>query len=81
MSNYTHFKLILHEVQFENICSELRSTSSQQYTIQDIILFLHVFRCRLYGLRNYEKKMGEGEVIADELQNRAKTRSGAKAGD
>lgn len=37
--------------------------------VQDIISILHVFSCRLYGLRKYKKQIKEDEEIAKELQN------------
>lgn len=38
-----------------------------------MISILHVFSCRLYGLRKYKKQIKEDEVIAKELQNGDKT--------
>ena len=37
---------------------------------QDIISILHVFSCRLYGLRKYKKQIEKDEEIAEELQDR-----------
>ncbi|EOS60280.1 hypothetical protein C815_01523 [Firmicutes bacterium M10-2] len=37
--------------------------------VQDILSILHVFSCRLYGLRKYKKQIREDEEIAKELQN------------
>ena len=45
--------------------------SPQEELVQDIVSILHVFSCRLYGLRKYKKKIKEDEEIAEELQNRA----------
>ena len=44
--------------------------SPQEELVQDIIYILHVFSCRLYGLRKYKKQIEGGEEIAKELQNR-----------
>ena len=41
--------------------------------IQDIISILHVFSCRIYGLRKYKKKIEGDEEIAKILQSRNKT--------
>ncbi len=38
--------------------------------VQDIISILHVFSCRLYGLRKYKKQIEKDEEIAEELQDR-----------
>ena len=37
--------------------------------VQDIVSILHVFSCRLYGLRKYKKQIEKDEEIAKELQN------------
>ena len=37
--------------------------------VQDIVSILHVFSCRLYGLRKYKKQIERDEEIAKELQN------------
>lgn len=41
--------------------------SPQEELAQDIISILHVFSCRLYGLRKYEKQIKEDEDIAQKL--------------
>jgi len=38
-------------------------------THQDIISILHVFSCRIYGLRKYKKKIEEDEEIAKSIQS------------
>ena len=37
--------------------------------MQDIVSILHVFSCRLYGLRKYKKQIERDEEIAKELQD------------
>ena len=44
--------------------------SPNEEFVQDIISILHVFRCRLYGLRKYKNQIKKDEDIAKELQNR-----------
>lgn len=44
--------------------------SPQEELVQDIISILHVFSCRIYGLRKYKKKVKEDEEINKSLQNR-----------
>ena len=43
--------------------------SSQEELVQDIVSILHVFSCRLYGLRKYKKQIEKDEDIAKELQD------------
>ncbi len=47
--------------------------SPQEELVQDIISILHVFSCRIYGLRKYKKKIGEDEEIAKSIQSGIKT--------
>lgn len=46
------------------------SLSPQEELVQDIISILHVFSCRLYGLRKYKKQIERDGDIAKELQDR-----------
>ena len=39
------------------------SLSPQEELVQDIISILHVFSCRIYGLRKYKKKIREDEEV------------------
>lgn len=43
--------------------------SPQEELVQDIISILHVFSCKLYSLRKYEKQIKEDNNIVKELQN------------
>ena len=43
--------------------------SPQEELVQDIVSILHVFSCRLYGLRKYKKQIEKDEDIAKELQD------------
>lgn len=63
---------------FERFCSKFNTSiivvnnedlSPQDELVQDIISILHVFSCRLYGLRKYKAKIREDTEIAKELQN------------
>ena len=51
--------------------------SPNEELVQDIISILHVFSCRLYGLRKYKNQIKEDEDIAQELQNGNKPNSTA----
>lgn len=44
--------------------------SPQEEMVQDIISILHVFSCKIYGMRKYKKKIEEDEEIAKSIQNR-----------
>lgn len=44
--------------------------SPQEELVQDIVSILHVFSCRLYGLRKYERKIKGDEEIAQGIQDR-----------
>lgn len=45
------------------------SLSPNEELVQDIISILHVFSCRLYGLRKYKKQIKEDDEIVKELQD------------
>ena len=55
--------------------------SPNEELVQDIISILHVFSCRLYGLRKYKNQIEEDEEIAKELQNGNKPNAGTKTKD
>lgn len=43
--------------------------SPQEELVEDIVSILHVFSCRLYGLRKYKKQIQEDKDIVKELQD------------
>lgn len=43
--------------------------SPQEELVQDIISILHVFSCRIYGMRKYNKKIEEDKEIAKSIQS------------
>ena len=53
----------------------------QEEFMQDIVSILHVFSCRLYGLRKYKKQIKEDAEIAKELQDGNKSDIGTKKQD
>lgn len=55
--------------------------SKNEELVQDIISILHVFSCRIYGLRKYKNQIKEDEEIAKELQNGNPSNSGTKTDD
>ena len=75
---------------FEKFCEKFNTKiiivnnetlSSNEELVQDIISILHVFSCRLYGLRKYKNQIEEDEEIAKELQNGNKPNAGTKTKD
>lgn len=63
---------------FEKFCNKFNTEiivvnndtfSPNEELVQDIISILHVFSCRLYGLRKYKNQIKEDKDIAKELQN------------
>ena len=63
---------------FEKFCMKFNTNivvvnneelSPQEELVQDIVSILHMFSCRLYGLRKYKKQIERDEDIAKELQN------------
>ena len=70
---------------FEKFCMKFNTSiivvnnetlSPNEELVEDIISILHVFSCRLYGLRKYKKQIKEDEEIAKELQNGNQSNSG-----
>ena len=63
---------------FEKFCMKFNTSivvvnneelSPQEELVQDIVSILHVFSCRLYGLRKYKKQIERDGEIAKELQD------------
>ena len=61
---------------FEKFCMKFNTTivnneelSPKEELVQDIVSILHIFSCRLYGLRKYKKQIERDEEIAKELQD------------
>ena len=72
---------------FEKFCMKFNTSitvvnneelSPQEELVQDIISILHIFSCRLYGLRKYKKLIEEDKEIVKELQDGNKSDSGAE---
>ena len=81
-NQYLQFKGIDTENDIRQIVIYARvSTRDQKDDLQDIVSILHVFSCRLYGLRKYKKQIERDEEIAKELQNGNKSDSRAKNQD
>lgn len=72
---------------FERFCEKFHTTivivnneelSPQEELVQDMLSILHVFSCRLYGLRKYKNQIKRDEEIVKELQNRNSSNPRAK---
>ena len=72
---------------FEKFCMKFNTNiivvnneelSPQEELVQDIVSILHIFSCRLYGLRKYKKQIERDEEIAKELQDRDKSNRGTE---
>ena len=75
---------------FEKFCEKFNTKiiivnnetlSPNEELVQDIISILHVFSCRLYGLRKYKNQIMEDEEIAKELQDGNKSNPGTDTKD
>ena len=63
---------------FEKFCNKFNveivvvkneKLSTHEELVQDIVSILHVFSCRLYGMRKYKKQIEGDETIAKGVQN------------
>ncbi|WP_302226463.1 IS607 family transposase [Veillonella magna] len=63
---------------FEKLCNKFNveivvvkneKLSPHEELVQDIVSILHVFSCRLYGLRKYKTQIERDETIAQSVQN------------
>ena len=70
---YDWFERFLKSNDVEIIVVNNEKASPEQELVNDLISIIHVFSCRIYGLRKYKKQIEEDEDIAKELQNRNKT--------
>ena len=66
---YDWFESFCEKFNTEIIVVKNETLSPNEELVQDILSILHVFGCRLYGLRKYKKQIREDEEIAKELQN------------
>ena len=70
---YDWFERFLNKYNVKIIVVNNELLSPKEELAQDIISILHVFSCRIYGLRKYKKKIERDEEIAKSLQSRDKT--------
>ncbi len=67
---YDWFEKFLLKFNVKIIVVNNETLSPQEELVQDIISILHVFSCRLYGLRKYKKQIKEDEELEKDIQNR-----------
>ena len=75
---YDWFEKFFEKFNTQIIIVNNETLSPNEELVQDIISILHVFSCRLYGLRKYKNQIKEDEEIAKELQNRNKPNTGTE---
>jgi predicted site-specific integrase-resolvase len=67
---YDWFKKFLESNGVELIVVNNEKLSPQEELVQDLISIIHVFSCKIYGLRKYKNKILEDEDIAKIVQDR-----------
>ncbi|MCW9133961.1 IS607 family transposase [Bacillus paramycoides] len=60
---YEWFEKFLGKLGVEIIVVNNEKLSPQEELVQDLISIIHVFSCRIYGLRKYKKKMSEDKEL------------------
>ena len=66
---YEWFERFLKSNGVEIIVVNNDKTSPEQELVNDLISIIHVFSCRIYGLRKYKKQIEGDEDIVKELQD------------
>ncbi len=64
---YDWFASFLEKRGVEILVVKNDSLSPQQKLVEDLISIIHVFSCRIYGLRKYKKKIEEDESFEESL--------------
>ena len=67
---YDWFERFLSKFNVEIIVVNNESLSTQEELVQDIISILHIFSCKIYGLRKYKNKIREDKEVEKSIQNR-----------
>ncbi len=78
---YEWFERFLGKCNVKIIVVNNETLSPNEELVQDIISILHIFSCKIYGMRKYKKKIEEDEEIAKSLQNGNKTNTTAETTD
>ena len=72
---YDWFEKFLKSNGIEIIVVNNETLSPQEEMIQDLISIIHVFSCRIYGLRKYKNRIKGDKEIVKSIQNGNKTHS------
>lgn len=67
---YDWFERFLSKFEVSFIIVNNKSLSPQEELVQDIISILHIFSCRIYGLRKYKNKIRKDKEVEKSIQNR-----------
>jgi len=67
---YDWFERFLAKFNVKIIVVNNESLSHQEELVQDIISLLHIFSCRIYGLRKYKNKIRKDEEVEESIQDR-----------
>ena len=76
---YEWFERFLGKYDVKIIVVNNETLSPNEELVQDIISILHVFSCKIYGMRKYKKKIDE--EIAKSIQNGNKSNREPKTKD
>ena len=60
---YDWFEKFLRKMGVEIMIVNNEKLSPQEELVQDLISIIHVFSCRIYGLRKYKKKISDDEDL------------------
>ncbi len=60
---YDWFEKFLRKMKVNIIVVNNEKLSPQEELVQDLISIIHVFSCKIYGLRKYKKKMSEDKDL------------------
>ena len=66
---YDWFESFLSKFNVKLVVVNNESLSPNEELVQDIISILHIFSCRIYGLRKYKRKIREDEDVVKSIQN------------
>jgi len=75
---YDWFERFLKSNGVEIVVVNNERLSPHDELVEDLISIIHMFSCRIYGLRKYKKQIKEDTGIAKELQNGNKSDSRAE---
>ena len=60
---YEWFESLCHKYDTKIVILNDKDSSPQQELVEDLISIIHVFSCRIYGLKKYKKKIQEDDEL------------------